>query len=153
MNISIIEHDVVGESKSRFVKRTIIAGLVFFIGFIVFVLMIPTILMISMGPGPSVFLYQTEFQHNSPDGRFRLDVERRMNFPADDLLSPSGTIRVTLIDVSSAKPIDQRVVWIHEHPELQDPVLMWTPETVLVTNIETHNLERFELSTSRATAE
>jgi hypothetical protein len=136
-------------SSSRFVRRIIAIGLLSIAAIVLFVVLIPTMLvMIESGPG--AFFYRTAFVQTSPNGRFKLEVRRRMNFPADEIIDPSGTVSVQLIDQETSTLIDEKTFRIHELSELQDPELEWRTNAVAISKIETHHEVTLELKLDRS---
>lgn len=143
------DHAPIGDSRfvyssNRFLRRTIAIGLLSVAGIVLFVMFIPTLLvLIFLGPG--VFFYQDKFEHSSPDGRFQLRIRKRMNFPVDGIIDASGTVSVQARDLETSTLLDEKTFWIHEYPELKDPTVEWLEGTVAIREIENHNQIAFEL--------
>ncbi len=111
-------------SSSRFVRRTIAIGLLSVSGIVLFVVLIPT-MFVMVGYGMGAFFYETAFEQTSPDGRFKLEVRRRMNFPANEFIDPSGTVLIRVIDLETSTLVDANTFSIHEYWGMQDPALEW----------------------------
>jgi hypothetical protein len=139
-----IDDSLLVHSSTRFVRRTVAIGLISVAGIVIFVMLIPSMLVIVF-LGPGVFFYQDKFEHISPDGRFQLRVRKRMNFPVDGIIDASGTVSVQARDLETSTLLDEKTFWIHEYPELKDPKIEWRQGTVAIREIETHNEVAFEL--------
>ena len=48
-----------------------------------------------------------------------------MDFPANEILDPSGTIRITLWDSRTGKPLDQLFVGLYEADDFAKPTIIW----------------------------
>ena len=67
------------------------------------------------------------FSATSPDGAYRIDGFVRVDFPANEILDPSGTLRITLWDSRTGKPLDQLFVGLYEADEFRKPTIVWKP--------------------------
>lgn len=143
------DHAPIGDSQfvyssNIFLRRTIAFGLISISAIVLFVVLIPTMLvMITSGPG--VFFYQTAFEQTSLDRRYKLEVRRRINFPANEFIDPSGTVSVQVIDLETSTLIDENTIPIHEYWGMRHPKIEWRQGTVAIREIENHNQTAFEL--------
>lgn len=77
------------------------------------------------------------FSSTSPDGHYRIDGIVRVDFPANEILDPSGTVRITLSDSKTGKSLDQLFVGIYEAGDFQKPTIVWQGDgRVQVQNLE-----------------
>ncbi len=67
------------------------------------------------------------FSATSPDGAYRIDGFVRVDFPANEILDSSGTLRITLWDSRTGKPLDQLFVGLYEADEFIKPTIVWEP--------------------------
>ena len=68
------------------------------------------------------------FSSASPDGRYRIGGSVRVDFPANEMLDPSGTLRITLLDSHTGKLLDQLSVGLFEADDFQKPKILWQPD-------------------------
>jgi hypothetical protein len=93
----------------------------------------PTLVQWSVGG----FKQRELFSSDSPDGHYRIDGSVKVDFPANDTLDPSGTLRITLWDSQTSKPLDQLFVGLFEADEFEKPKIVWQPDgRVIVQDIE-----------------
>lgn len=94
---------------------------------------IPTLVQFAFGG----FRSHELFASMSPDGRYRIDGLVRVDFPANEILDPSGTIRITLWESRTGKPLDQLFVSLYEADDFTKPTIIWeTDGRVQVRDIE-----------------
>lgn len=87
----------------------------------VFVLMLPTLMRWSAG----AFEPRQMFLSVSPDGSHRVSVNRRVQFPAMDVLDPSIWIEVELTDIRSGQRVDGIGVGLFEISDFGSPKAAW----------------------------
>jgi hypothetical protein len=100
---------------------------------------VPTLVQLSFGG----FRSREIFTSTSPDGRYRIDGLVRVDFPANEILDPSGTLRNTLWDSRSDQPLDQLFVGLYEPDDFAKPTIICDADgRVEVQNMEGdgHNL-------------
>ncbi len=86
-----------------------------------------------------MFFPREAYAFRSPDDRFEIKVERRVNFPADSVFSPSGTVQVILVNRVKNSAINQVEFVVHEYSEVISPSIFWNSDEVLIDKIESHN--------------
>lgn len=88
------------------------------------------------------FTPKTVLSEVSPDGRFRLSVERRVAFPAFDFLDPAVQVSVVLTEQPDGRMVDFVEVGLVERGGLGEPKASWSSDgKVTVNRIErTHNV-------------
>ena len=67
------------------------------------------------------------FSATSPDGAYRIDGFVSVDFPANEILDPSGTLGITLWDSRTGKPLDQLFVGLDEADKFKKPTIVWEP--------------------------
>jgi len=76
------------------------------------------------------------FGSTSPDGRYRITIAKRAEFPANEFLDPSIVVHVTLSDVPSGKTLDYIGVGLWEDSDFGEPKADWTDGVVIVRDID-----------------
>jgi hypothetical protein len=98
------------------------------------VLAIPTLVHLSLGG----FRSRELFTSTSPAARYRIDGLVSVDFPANEILDPSGTIRITLWDSRTGEAVDQLFVGLYEADDFAKPTIIWGADG----RVEVRNMER-----------
>jgi hypothetical protein len=104
----------------------------------VFVLFVslPTVVWLLTGPGS---IFEERARHIvSPDGRFEINIFRRVSLPVFDPSAPASKIRLELREVGSPAALNSVEFEIHEFQELMHPAVMWNDLEVYIDEIESH---------------
>jgi hypothetical protein len=110
----------------------VLVGITLLAAVVVFAAM-PTLAQWSLGG----FRPRQLFSSTSPDGRYRIDGFVRVDFPANEILDPSGTLRITLRDAHTGNALDQLFVGLYEANDFAKPTIAWEPSgRVRVQNLE-----------------
>lgn len=96
---------------------------------------LPTVVQWSIGG----YVPRQLFSSTSPDGRYRVDGVVRVDFPANEMLDPSGTLSITLWDSRSGKPLDSLSLGFYERDYVKKPTIAWEADgRVQVLDMEEH---------------
>lgn len=80
------------------------------------------------------------FSSTSPDGQYRVDGFVRVDIPTNEILDPSGTVRITLWDSRTGEALDQLFVGLYEADDFQEPKILWQADgTVQIQEMERNN--------------
>ena len=131
-------------SSRRFARRVVVTGMLVVATCLIFVIMIPTLLL-TLSQGPGIFFSSETFRDFSPDGQYEIRVYRRVNFPAFDVLSPSGTITTDIRKAGALGAFNAIEFQIHEIGELLKPEVQWATTQVVIDKIDYHNEYSFVL--------
>lgn len=92
----------------------------------------PTILHLFIGG----FVPRERFASLSPDGRYRVRVTSRVEFPANEPLDPSAWVTAILTEAASGKELDSIGFALWEISDVGDPKADWsTPGQVKVSDL------------------
>lgn len=130
--------------SNRFLRRVVFIGIVIAATCSLILVMIPTLL-VATGLGPSIFLNHERYRSISQDGQYEVRIYRRADFPAFDILDPSGTITIDIRKTGALGAFNAIEFQLHEMEELLEPELEWTSTEVTIDKIDFHNEYRFVL--------
>ena len=116
-------------------KRIFISIAAVIASFVIFVLLIESILWTLLGGS---FFSQQAHLLKSPDNHYEISVSRRVNFPANSFLSPSITVDLSLKDTIHNYQLNSVQFEVHEYSELTKPEIRWTSTEVLIDNVDYH---------------
>jgi hypothetical protein len=95
--------------------------------------MLPTVIVGILGG----FMPRERFFSVSPDGRYRVSVTVRAEFPANEFLDPAIVVGVTLSETESGKTLDYMTVGLWEVSDFGQPEATWeTSGIVAITNLD-----------------
>ena len=117
-----------------FIGIALMAAVILLCAVLFLVVAVPTLVQLSFGG----FRSRELFTSTSPDGRYRIDGLVRVDFPANEILDPSGTIRITLWDSRTGKPLDQLSVGLYEADDFAKPTIIWDADG----RVEVQDMER-----------
>ncbi len=85
------------------------------------------------------FTSREMFTSISPDGRYRIAVAKRAEFPANEFLDPSIVVDVTLSDAHTGKTLDYISVGLWEDSDFVKPKAAWTDGIVKLRDLDNHH--------------
>lgn len=105
---------------------------------------LPLTLLWAVVNGPTTFFPQKVFSQKSPDGKFEIDVFRKVQFPVLDI-DPEITVYISLKNSEKNYEINSVKFDLREISDLEEPEITWTPNGAHIENIDTHKQFAFDL--------
>lgn len=127
---------------SRMKNKFSIIGLV--ICLLILLVSLPLTLLWAVFKGPTTFFSQNVYSQKSPDGKFEIDVSRKVHFPVFDI-DPEITVFISLKNIEKNYEINSVQFELREFSDLEEPEISWTPKGVHIENIDTHKQFAFDL--------
>ncbi|MCW5959776.1 MAG: hypothetical protein KIS76_06400 [Pyrinomonadaceae bacterium] len=129
----MFELSLVKDSRKRLVAY--FAATVLAIGS--FFYLLETIILVVFSGG-SILFWNVEHAVISPDGKYRVEISRKLDISAGSLFSPAGNVDISLISNSTGARYMSGRFDIHEYSELSVPELDWRSDSVTISNVEAH---------------
>lgn len=108
-----------------------LVGGVLLLGLFAFAAM-PTFIVWTLGG----FMSREMFRSTSPDGRYRVTIAKRAEFPANEFLDPSIIVDITLSETNSGRTLDYISVGLWEDSDFGEPKADWAGGVVNVRDLD-----------------
>ena len=110
-------------------------------------LLSPSILLIGTSQGRQSLFDKHFCAVESPDHQQRIDVYRRVGFPVNEIIDPSGVVTVELSRSDGAQKSTS--FQIDEYSDVTIPSVLWNDNGAIISNIEHGRNHTIELSYSK----
>ncbi len=115
-----------------FIKISLFVGCSVIFSILAILLVLPTFLWVISGPG---LFDQAFYSSVSPDGRLKLEISRRVDFPVSEMIDPSATVTLRLRSLDTDEITNTLVFRIYEYYDLRKPRIIWAGESVSVIDL------------------
>lgn len=120
-------------------------SVVFFLAMICSLL--PSLVLVGTSEGRQSLFYKHFCSVESPDQKQRIDVYRRVDFPVNEIIDPSGVVTLKL---SRSDGSEKSIFFvIDEYSDVTIPTVSWNDNGATVSNIEHGRNRTIELSYSK----